>query len=69
MNPKSICRIQDALDKLDAKTKLVSGGGQYTPDVSLAVAGINRGKAMMRNQKQQGVRPLPLHELQARTKK
>lgn len=69
MNPKSVCRIQDALAKLDAKTKLVSGGMQYTPDVSLAVSGINRGKAMMRNQKQQGVRPLPLHELQTRTKK
>lgn len=69
MNPKTICRIQDAMAKLDAKTKLVSGGSQYTPDVSLAVAGMNRGKAMMRNQKQEGVRPLPLHELQARSTK
>jgi len=61
-------RIQDALAKLDAKSKLVSGGGQYTPDVSMAVAGINRGKAMMRNQKLEGVRPLPLRELINRTK-
>lgn len=69
MNPKTACRIQDALAKLDAKSKLVSGGGQYSPDVSLAVTGINRGKAMMRNQKQQGARPLPLQALQNRSKK
>lgn len=69
MNPASICRIQDALAKLDAKTKLVSGGNQYTPDVSLAVGGINRGHALMRTAKQQGVRPLPLRELQNRNMK
>jgi hypothetical protein len=63
MNPKTIYRIQDALAKLNAKTQLVSGGSQFTPDVSLAVAGMNRGKAMMRNQKPEGARPLPLREL------
>ena len=68
MNSASVFRIQDALAKLDAKSRLVSGGGQYTPDVSAAVAGINRGKAMMRNQKLEGVRPLPLRELQNRNK-
>lgn len=68
MNPASVFRIQDALAKLDAKSRMVSGGGQYTPDVSAAVAGINRGKALMRNQKLEGVRPLPLHELQNRSK-
>lgn len=61
--------VQDALAKLDAKTRLVSGGGQYTPDVSQAVAGINRGKALLRNKKQKGVRTLPLRELQNRNKK
>ena len=62
-------RIQDALAKLDAKSRLVAGGTQYTPDVSASVAGINRGKALLRNQKQKVARPLPLHKLQARSKK
>lgn len=69
MNQASICRIQDALAKLAAKHRMTYGGSQYTPDVSAEVAGINRGKAMMRNQKQQKIQPLPLHELQARAKK
>ena len=68
MNPGSISRIQDALAKLNAKSRLISGGGQYTPNVSAAVAGINRGKAMMRNQKLEGACPLPLRELQNRNK-
>lgn len=68
MNPASIFRIQDALAKLSAKSRLMTGGDQYTPDVSAAVAGINRGKALMRNQKLEGVRPLPLRELQNRNK-
>lgn len=71
MSPTT-CRIQDALAKLDAKTKLVQGGGQYTPDVSAMVTGINKGKALMRNQRnpqQEGARPLPLHELQNRARK
>ena len=68
MNPATISRIQDALAKLSAKSRLVSGGSQYTPNVSAAVAGINRGKAMMRNQKLQGVHPLPLRELQNRNR-
>jgi hypothetical protein len=68
MRPESIRRLQDALAKLDAKSKLISGGTQYTPGVSLQVAGINGGKALMRNQKHEGARPLPLHELQRRQK-
>jgi hypothetical protein len=68
MSPASVSRIQDALAKLDAKSRLVSGGSQYTPEVSAAVAGINFGKAMMRNQKLEGARPLPLRELQNRSK-
>jgi hypothetical protein len=68
MNPASVFRIQDALAKLNAKSRLVSGGSQYTPEVSAAVAGINWGKALMRNQQPEGVRPLPLHELQNRSK-
>jgi hypothetical protein len=68
MNPASVFRIQDALAKLDAKSRLVSGGSQYTPEVSAAVAGINWGKSLMRNQKPEGVRPLPLRELQNRSK-
>ena len=66
MRPESISRLRDALIKLDAKSKLVSGGTQYTPEVSLQVAGINGGKALMRNQKLEGVHPLPLRELQKR---
>lgn len=70
MKPKKATyRIQDALAKLDAKSRLVAGGNQYTPDVSALVAGINRGKALLRNQKQKGVRPLPLRKLQAQSKK
>jgi hypothetical protein len=69
MNPKTIFRIQDALAKLDAKSKLVSGGDQYTSEVSLAVAGLNKGKALLRNQKLEGAQTLPLRELQARSKK
>lgn len=68
MSSASTSRIQDALAKLNAKSRLISGGDQYTPDVSAAVTGINRGKAMMRNQKLEGVRPLPLRELQNRNK-
>jgi hypothetical protein len=68
VNRASTFRIQDALAKLEAKSRLASGGSQYTPAVSAAVAGINRGKALMRNQKLGGVRPLPLRELQNRNK-
>ena len=68
MRPESIGRLQDALAKLDAKSKLISGGTQYTPEVSLQVAGINGGKALMRNQKLEGARSLPLRELQRRQK-
>jgi hypothetical protein len=68
MNPASTFRIQDALAKLDAKSRLVSGGSQYTPEVGAAVAGINFGKSLMRNQKLEGARPLPLRELQNRSK-
>jgi hypothetical protein len=68
MRPESVRRLQDALAKLDAKSRLVSGGAQYTPEVSLQVAGMNGGKALMRNQKLEGARPLPLHELQKRQK-
>lgn len=66
MNPRSICRIQDALSKLQSKTKLVKGGDQYTPEVSLAVAAANRPRGLLRTQKPEGVRPLPLRELARR---
>lgn len=62
-------RLQDALAKLAAQTKL-KGGNQYTPDVALEVASGNKGRAMMRNQKRQGPqglripRPLSLKALQ-----
>jgi hypothetical protein len=66
MSPRTIWRLQDALAKLQAQNKLVSGGTQYSPDVSLGVAGINKGKAMMRNQKTQILaRPVPLRKLQS----
>lgn len=68
MSPESIRRLQDALAKLDAKSKLVAGGAQYTPAVNLQVASINKGKALMRNQKHEGARPLPLHALQRKQK-
>lgn len=59
--------LQDKLAKLDAKTRMVKGGKQYTPEVSAAVAGINRGKAMMRNEKRTPVPTLPIRELQKRS--
>lgn len=69
MRSASISRLRDALAKLQAQHELVKGGTQYSPDVSLGVAGINRGHSMMRNKKLEGVRPLPLRELQIRNKK
>lgn len=62
MMPRTVYRLQDALAKLQAQTKFVSGGTQYNPDVSLSVAGLNKGKAMMRNQKSP-LRPLPLRKV------
>lgn len=61
--------LQDKLAKLDAKTRMTKGGQQYTPEVSAAVAGINRGKAMMRNEKRKPVPTLPIKELQKRSSK
>ena len=63
---KSFRSLQDALMKLQARNKLVSGGSQYTPDVSLGVAGAARGRAMMRNQKRGVVAPLSLSKLARR---
>jgi hypothetical protein len=59
MKPKAIYRIQDALAKLQAHQKLVGGGTQYTPDVSLAVANMARLRGKARQPKPTGVRPLP----------
>lgn len=66
MTPDTIARIRDQLGKMAAKTNLVGGGTQYTPDVSLAVAGMNRGKAMLRGAApaRSLPRPLPLSQLQ-----
>jgi hypothetical protein len=49
--PTDFRKVQDAIAKLNAQIGFGSGGSQYTPDVSLAVKSINKGKAMLRNQK------------------
>lgn len=57
-------RLNDALAKMDARSNILSGGTQYTPDVSIAVAAINRNKARMRNEKTSPKPTRPLRELQ-----
>lgn len=64
MIPGNIRRIQDAMAKLNARNKLVSGGTQYAPDVSLMVGGVNKGKAMLRNKKAGMIKPVSLRKLQ-----
>jgi hypothetical protein len=56
--------LQDNLAKLDAQTKMVKGGKQYTPAVAAEVAGINRGKASMRNEKRPAPKTTSLSKLQ-----
>lgn len=61
MNTRS---LQDALAKLNAKSGIGFGGTQYTSDVGMAVRGINKGKAMMRNQKKP-LQPISLNKFRS----
>jgi len=65
MKNETWCKLKDELAKLDAQSKFVGGGSQYTPDVAAEVAMGNRALSQTRLGKPTGnIKPIPLFELQ-----
>ena len=60
---RNFSSFQDALRKLEAKNRLVHGGTQYSPDVSLDVAAMAGGREAMRKKKPVLPKPVPLRKL------
>jgi len=54
----------DALAKMDAKSRLPSGGDQYTMEVALGPMASSKGQALMRVQKTTPAGTKPLKQLQ-----
>ena len=58
-----LAQFLDAMAKRDAKSKLPSGGSQFSMEVALGPSASAKNQAMMRLQKVRPVRTLPLSEL------